>query len=98
MVTLNRYPRQRRAGQGVRVFKVTPKTGKLADARLIREGVEDEVMLVSAKSQVIRTSIQSISVQGRNASGVIVWRPDSRDKIVSVACFSNGKTPNGKTS
>ena len=98
VVTLNRYPRQRRAGQGVRVFKVTPKTGKLADARLIREGVEDEVMLVSAKSQVIRTSIQSISVQGRNASGVIVWRPDSRDKIVSVACFSNGKTPNGKTS
>lgn len=97
VVTLNRYPRQRRAGQGVRVFKVTPKTGKLADAQLIREGIEDEVMLVSARSQVIRTSIQSISVQGRNASGVIVWRPDSRDKIVSVACFSNGTTPNGKT-
>ena len=98
VVTLNRYPRQRRAGQGVRVFKVTPKTGKLADAQLIREGIEDEVMLVSARSQVIRTSIQSISVQGRNASGVIVWRPDSRDKIVSVACFSNGTTPTGKTS
>ncbi|MBD48426.1 MAG: DNA gyrase subunit A [Dehalococcoidia bacterium] len=97
VVTLNRYPRQRRAGQGVRVFKVTPKTGKLADAQLIREGIEDEVMLVSARSQVIRTSIQSISVQGRNASGVIVWRPDSRDKIVSVACFSNVTTPNEKT-
>jgi len=98
VVTLNRYPRQRRAGQGVRVFKVTPKTGKLADARLIREGIEDEVMLVSARSQVIRTSIQSISVQGRNASGVIIWRPDSRDKIVSVACFSNGTTSNEQTS
>jgi DNA gyrase subunit A len=98
VVTLNRYPRQRRAGQGVRVFKVTPKTGKLADAQLIREGIEDEVMLVSARSQVIRTSIQSISVQGRNASGVIVWRPGSRDKIVSVACFSNGTTLNGTTS
>ena len=98
VVTLNRYPRQRRAGQGVRVFKVTPKTGKLADARLIREGVEDEVLLVSARSQVIRTSIQSISVQGRNASGVIVWRPGSRDKIVSVACFSNGTSHNEKTS
>ena len=89
LVSMSRYPRQNRGGQGVRVFKVTEKTGLLADARVVTLGVEDEVVLVSAQCQVYRTNLEGISLQGRNASGVKVWRPDGGDQVASIACFQN---------
>ena len=89
LMSMARYPRQRRGGKGVRAFKVTDRTGPLSDARVVTEGVEDEVVLVSAQCQVYRTSLQGISTQGRNASGVKVWRPDEGDEVASIACFQN---------
>ncbi|MBM3925429.1 MAG: DNA gyrase subunit A [SAR202 cluster bacterium] len=91
LVALDRFRQQGRGGKGVRVFKVTDKTGPVAAARVVAEGVEDEVMLSSAQSQVIRTSLASISQQGRNASGVRVWKAEDGDKVVAITCFQNGK-------
>jgi DNA gyrase subunit A len=91
LVALDRFRQQGRGGKGVRVFKVTDKTGNVAAARVVADGVEDEVMLSSAQSQVIRTSLSSISQQGRNASGVRVWKAEDGDKVVAITCFQNGK-------
>ena len=90
MMTVIRNRTQQRGGQGVISFRVTEKTGPVVDARVVRDGVEDEVLLVSEKSQVYRTNLEGISTYGRNASGVIIWRPGEDDQVASIACFRNG--------
>jgi DNA gyrase subunit A len=89
LVSMARYPKQRRGGMGVRAFNVTKKTGPLAHARVVTEGVEDEVLLVSEQCKVYRTNLEGISTQGRHASGVIIWRPGGDDQVASIACFQN---------
>ena len=89
LVAMARYPKQKRGGMGVRAFNVTKKTGPLAHARVVTEGVEDEVLLVSEQCKVYRTNLEGISTQGRHASGVIIWRPGGDDKVASIACFQN---------
>ncbi len=92
---LSDYRGQGRGGVGVRTFRVTPKTGPVADAKVVPELDDWEVLLSSAKAQVIRVSLEDIKAMGRNTSGVIVWRdrePD--DYITAVTCFCpNGPKP-----
>ena len=92
LMTVIRNRTQQRGGQGVISFRVTEKTGPVVDARVVRDGVEDEVFLVSENSQVYRTNLKGISTYGRIASGVIIWRPGDGDQVASIACFRNGRT------
>lgn len=95
LVSMAKYPRQRRAGRGVLVFKVTDKTGRLSDARTVPDGKKDEVFIVSSHGQVIRVGLEEIALQGRNSSGVTIWRvedSDSDDQVVSIACFRDTDT------
>ena len=87
-VSMSRFRRQARGGMGTRAFKTSAKTGLVAGARVVNEGPNDEVMLVSAQCQVFRTSLKEISLQGRHSRGVIIWRPDGGDEVVSIACWA----------
>ncbi|MQF69909.1 DNA gyrase subunit A [SAR202 cluster bacterium AD-804-J14_MRT_500m] len=89
LMSLAKYPRQRRNGQGVISFPITRKSGPLSDARLVTVGVENEVMLVSSQSKVYRTGLQGIPTQGRTAGGVILWRPGGSDRVASISCFQD---------
>ena len=85
---LSRYPRHARGGQGVRTFKVTPKTGPAAAARVVSDAQGQEILVISAKAQVIRVTLEDFRVTGRDTQGVIIWRdrePD--DYVASIACF-----------
>ena len=96
LVRMYRFRRQARGGTGTRAFKTNSKTGLVAGARVVNDARDDEVMLVSAKCQVFRTSLKEISVQGRNARGVIIWRPDGDDEVASIACLpDNDSGSNG---
>ena len=92
LVHMSRFRQQGRGGMGTRAFKVSAKTGQVAGARVVNEGKEDEVMLVSGKCQVFRTSLKEISMQGRNTMGVIIWRPDRGDEVASIACFPDNSS------
>jgi len=81
------YPRQRRAGSGVRTFKIVEKTGPLVDARLVSPS--QEVMFISANGIITRTPVEEISVQGRSTQGVTLMKPDDGDKVVAVAQLEN---------
>ncbi|MBP9822247.1 MAG: DNA gyrase subunit A [Candidatus Pacebacteria bacterium] len=81
---LNSYKIQKRGGHGIMTAKLTPKTGKLVSAHVTSEE-NTEIIAVSLKGQVIRTSIESISVLGRATQGVRVMRLDTGDKLASVA-------------
>ena len=100
---LSKYPRQSRGGQGVLTFRVTTKTGRVAAARVVPGVVDQEILIISAKAQVIRITLDDVRVVGRNTQGVIIWRdrePD--DYVASIACFEEtiqlkGSTNGAKT-
>jgi DNA gyrase subunit A len=80
------YPLQHRGGGGVRTFKVVEKTGEVVAARIVYPS--DELMLVSNKGIVIRTTVESIPVQGRDTQGVAVMRVEPGDAVASIGCLS----------
>lgn len=85
---IDQYPKQQRAGSGVRTIKLVDKTGDLADAKIVK--LAQQVMIVSANGQVTRTSAKEISILGRSTQGVILMRLDEGDHVVGVAFMDAG--------
>lgn len=87
---LSRYRHQSRGGYGVRTFRVTAKTGPVAAARVVPGIGGQEILIISARGQVIRMTLEDLRVTGRIAQGVIIWRDRERDPddyVASLACF-----------
>lgn len=80
------YRSQSRGGSGVKTVQVTPKTGSLVYAKVLN-GVEEDLIVISMKGQVIRTQISSIAKLSRATQGVRIMRLDAGDKVVSAACM-----------
>lgn len=74
---------QKRGGSGLKAANTTSKTGKIISAFILNPQEED-LIAISAKGQVIRTQITSISVLGRATQGVRIMKVNSGDKVVSV--------------
>jgi len=91
LTPVSEYPRQHRAGSGVRTFKVMEKTGGVAAAKLVSRSLQ--MMIISADGIVIRTPLKEkrpehrIPVQQRSTQGVRLMRLGGGDKVVSIACF-----------
>ncbi|MFA6193524.1 MAG: DNA gyrase subunit A [Parcubacteria group bacterium] len=80
------YKIQRRGGSGIKTAKVTPKTGKLVCAHVINlDNLEADLIASSAKGQIIRVPLNTISVLGRATQGVRVMRLNGDDKIAATA-------------
>ena len=79
------YPRQHRAGSGVRTFRVIDKTGEIAAARVVSGS--HQLMIISADGIVTRTPVKGITVQGRSTQGVRLMRLGEGDRVVAIACF-----------
>jgi len=85
---LDRYPRQHRAGMGVRTFKIVDKTGDVTAARVVTP--KQQVMLISAEGMVTLTPIKEkdpkhgISTQGRSTQGVRLMTLDEGDRLVAI--------------
>ena len=83
MTPLSAYRKQGRGGMGVWTFKITKKTGPVADARVVDES--EEIYLVSEQAQVLRTSLSEVSKQGRNTQGVRIFKPNAGDSVASIS-------------
>ncbi|MBI3558859.1 DNA gyrase subunit A [Candidatus Gottesmanbacteria bacterium] len=82
---IEQFPRQKRAGSGVKAIKITAKTGNLISARLVDEKVK-EIILTSAKAQIIRLPLASVPKLARATSGVILMRfSEKDDHLAAVA-------------
>ncbi len=77
------YPKQQRAGSGVKTFKPVDKTGEVVDARLVYRN--QEVMFITANGIVTRTSVKGITVQGRSTQGVRLMKTSEGDAVVALA-------------
>ena len=73
---------QNRGGSGIKILKVTEKTGILVGAKLLKK-FNKEIIAMSKNSQVIRTSLSSIPLLGRDTQGVRVMKLKNLDKVVS---------------
>ena len=79
---IKEYKTQKRGGSGIKTAKVTPKTGKLIVAGVVKD--QEEIIAVSQKGQVIRVSLESIPTSGRQTQGVTVMKLRPGDSIASI--------------
>ncbi len=80
------YRLQRRGGSGIKTAKITEKTGPLIIAKVINPEFE-ELIAISQKGQVIRTSLGQIPVLGRQTQGVRIMKLKTGDSIASLTCL-----------
>jgi DNA gyrase subunit A len=85
---LDQYPRKGRGTMGVRTIdvKALAKVGKIAAARVVSP--EDDLSIISANGQMLRTQVESIRQMGRSTRGVILMDLDEDDSVASIAIFS----------
>jgi DNA gyrase subunit A len=85
------YPRQHRAGSGVRTFKITEETGELAATRVVAQS--QQLMIISADGIITRTPVKEedprkgITIQGRSTQGVRLMKLAPGDSVVAIAAF-----------
>jgi DNA gyrase subunit A len=75
--------KQSRGGKGRITMKVTEKTGGVVGALTVRDA--DEIMLITAKGQMVRTFVKDIREAGRNTQGVKLIELEAGDKLQAIA-------------
>ena len=87
---ISQYRLQGRGGSGIKTAKITSKTGPIVLSSILEDIAEDEdLIVISQKGQVIRTSVKSISLLGRATQGVRIMRLEAGDKVASGACLKD---------
>jgi len=81
MTEISKYRLQKRGGTGLITAKITPKTGDLVEARILTR--EEDLIIISKKGQVIRTSAKNIPILGRATQGVRIMRLKQGDEVAS---------------
>ncbi len=84
MSVLKEYTTQKRAGTGIFTFRVTSKTGKIACARILKKD-DEEIVVISQKSKVIRADLKAVPTLGRQTSGVKIMNINEGDSVATVA-------------
>ena len=80
---LDEFPRYSRGSQGVIAMQCSDRNGDLVAALQVFEG--DEMMLITDKGTLVRTSTEEVSVLSRNTQGVRLIKLSQEDeKLVAV--------------
>jgi len=77
------YRIQGRGGKGVFSIKTSKRNGKMVSLLLVDDN--DELMMVTDKGKLIRTSNESINVISRNTQGVRLINLSSGEKLIGIA-------------
>jgi DNA gyrase subunit A len=89
-VPLGEFRVKHRGGQGVRLIALEGrKTGVVAAVQQVTE-LDEELVLISAHGQVVRTQLNTINRYSPAARGVIVMRLNEGDRVVGIAAFRPG--------
>jgi len=85
---MSEYKIQGRGGSGMKTAAVTPKTGEIIGAKVVVGDLkEEELVVISKKGQVIRTSVSGIPSLSRATQGVRVMRLYEGDSIASIVAL-----------
>ncbi|MBF0472299.1 MAG: DNA gyrase subunit A [Nitrospirae bacterium] len=80
--SVDEYSVQNRGGQGVISIKLVERGGKVVTLLQVRP--EDEIMIITKTGKLIRTSVEHISIIGRNTQGVRIMDVDTDNIIVGA--------------
>jgi DNA gyrase subunit A len=94
-VALSEFRRKHRGGQGVMLIPLEGrKTGRVAAVQQVTEA-DEELLLISAGGQVVRTQTNTINRYSSAARGVVTMRLNEGDRVVGIAAFSEGLAERG---
>jgi DNA gyrase subunit A len=82
LTPLKEYKVQGRGGSGIKTANITTKTGPLIAAKTV--STQTEILALSAKGQVIRSTLDSIRETGRAAQGVRIMNVSGGDRLAGV--------------
>ncbi len=89
-VPLAEFRAMHRGSQGVRLISLEGrKTGDVAAVQQVTE-LDEELLLISAGGQVVRTDVNTINRQHTQARGVITMRMNEGDRVVAISAFRAG--------
>lgn len=80
---IDQYRLIRRGGVGVINIQCSGRNGKVVSVKAVDE--EDDIIIITQKGIIIRTSVRNISIIGRNTQGVRLMRLKPDDKVVAAA-------------
>lgn len=84
---VEQFPLQGRGGQGVKVAKVTPRTGQVVNAQIL-PAASEEIIITSSKGQIVKLPINQIPKLSRDTQGVILMRfSHANDKVAAATCI-----------
>jgi DNA gyrase subunit A len=77
------YRTQSRAGLGLITIKVNERNGEVVENVLVLP--DDHIIIITSQGKVIRTTVDGISVLGRNTQGVRLIRMGEGERVVAAA-------------
>jgi DNA gyrase subunit A len=90
---VTQFPKQQRGGQGVKVAKVSDKSGVVVVSQIIPPN-STELIMTSKKGQIVKLELSSIPRLHRDTQGVILMRfSGTADGIAAATCIETTLTP-----
>jgi DNA gyrase subunit A len=77
------YRRTGRGGQGITNIDTGARNGGVVASFPVKPG--EQIILATDQGKMIRTTVGSIRIAGRNTQGVMIFRVDKSEHVVSVA-------------
>src|SRR5204863_203661 len=82
LLPLEEVPPHGRGGQGVIALQTSDRNGVTVAALQVMPG--QEIMLISSSGTLVRTTVDEVSVQGRNTQGVRLIRLEEGERLVGI--------------
>lgn len=82
------FPIHKRSGVGVKIAKLTEKTGNIVSAEIVTPEAH-QIMLTTKKAQMIKLPLKNIKQLGRNTQGIILMRFGKDDDGVAAMTVIN---------
>ncbi|MFV0424128.1 MAG: DNA gyrase subunit A [Bacilli bacterium] len=83
---IDKYRHQTRGGSGVKTIKITEKNGPLVAARAVKG--DEDIMVSSNEGMMIRTSVEQVSITGRDTLGVRIINLKEGEVVSNIAIVS----------
>lgn len=88
LMDIKQFPVKGRGGKGMTYFKISEKTGNPACIAMTNK--EDDSFIILSSGNLIRISVNDISIQGRNTSGVkLIDISKDEDQVQDIAILEN---------
>lgn len=80
---IEQYRLQGRGGLGIKAMQITENRGVLVGGLVLKDS--DDVISVTQKGQVTRSSVEQVAAKGRSTMGVIFVKLRKDDSVVTIA-------------